>query len=98
LRSKHRKEPDMNGIDQFRVIKQALENDKYSFRTVKGVAKEVRLKPDVVQDIISKHSDEVVILHRRGTNGELLYTTRNHYKKKATLREKIMGAVLNRVY
>ena len=85
-------------VDHYVRVRRALENDKYSFRTINGVAKEANVKSIDVEEAISRHYDEVVILHRKGTDGERLITTRKHYRKKSTLKEKMMGAMLNCVY
>jgi hypothetical protein len=84
--------------DLYLKVKQALENEKYSFRTIEGVAKETRLNKSQVEKAIINHNDEVVILHRKGSQGERLVTTRSHYSSKASLKEKLMGVMLNRVY
>jgi Fe-S cluster assembly scaffold protein SufB len=82
----------------YQRIKQALENPNYKFRTIHGVIKEASVSPEVVERAMQEHSDEIVKLYRRGSNGEALYTTRKHYKKKASTTEKIIGAVINSVY
>lgn len=98
MNNKTKKKPKVINVDHYVRVRRALENDKYSFRTINGVAKEANVKPADVEKAISRHNDEVVILHRRGSDGERLITTRKHYKKKATLKEKLMGAMLNCVY
>lgn len=80
------------------MIKQALENPKYTFRTIGGVAQEAKVSVEMVESAIVQHPNELVVLYRKGKNGEKLITTREHYKKKATVTEKIKGALLNRVY
>lgn len=84
--------------DSYEKIKRALENPKYKFRTISGVSSEANVSVQAVEKAIREHSDEIVKLFRRGENGELLITTRAHYKKKATIKEKIIGAVINSVY
>jgi hypothetical protein len=98
LNKKTKKKPKVINVDNYVRIRRALENDQYSFRTINGAAKEAKIKPADAEEAISQHSDEIVILHRRGSDGERLITTRKHYKKKATLKEKLMGAMLNCVY
>ena len=79
-------------------IKRALENDKYKYRTLKGISRDAGVSVEVVKRDIASHSDSIVTLTRRNQNGEALYTTRSHYRKKASVGEKIMGALINRVY
>lgn len=82
----------------FEEIKKALENPNYKYRTMKGVSTEAHVSIEAVEKAIRDHSDEIVFLFRKGQNGEALITTRSHYKKKASLKEKFMGVVINRVY
>jgi hypothetical protein len=79
-------------------IKNAMENPKYTYRTITGVSKEAGVSIDSVARAIKEHPEEIVLLYRKGKNGEFLVTTRGHYKKKASLREKMIGALINRVY
>ncbi|TKF06584.1 hypothetical protein [Vibrio kanaloae] len=85
-------------VDSYTRIKKALEDDKYTFRTIGGVAKAANVSEAEVKKALQEHKEEVVELYRKGVNGEKLVSTRKHYKKKATWKEKMMGAVLNRVY
>lgn len=82
----------------YEKIKKALENNKYNFRTISGAAKEAGVCISDVEATIQKNNDKIVVLFRRGKNGQKLITTREHYKKKASTKDKIMGALLNRVY
>lgn len=82
----------------YQTIRRAMENQKYNYRTVEGIAKEAMVTIEDVEVAIKTHPDDIVVLYRRGENGERLITTRNHYNKKATVKEKLMGAVLNCVY
>lgn len=84
--------------DGYLRVKRALENPKYSSRTVQGVAKETGLDPQQIERIIQSRPDEVVILRRRGKDGEQLITTRGHYKATATFTDKVMGAILGCIY
>ncbi|UTH30090.1 hypothetical protein [Ectopseudomonas hydrolytica] len=96
--SKKRKAKGKGQKVDFDLIKRALENPKYKYRTLKGVSAEANISIDAVEKALQEHSDEIVFLFRKGKNGEALLTTRNYYKKKASLKEKFMGAVINRVY
>lgn len=82
----------------YEKIKRALENPDYKFRTINGVASEAHVSFEAIEKAMREHSDEIVKLFRKGENGEVLITTRAHYKKKASAKEKIMGAVINSVY
>ena len=94
-RKKHRS-PESEAI--FEKVRKALENDKYKFRTLKGISKDTNIPEQKIEVIIRKNPDEIVIVLRRNQDGERLYTTRRHYKKKSTAVEKLIGALINRVY
>ena len=93
-RNKRAKQP----VDVYVAIKKAFENPKYRYRTIDGVIKEADVSLNDVSKVIFEHPEEFVVLLRAGPNGQKLITTREHYNKKASIQEKIMGAVLNRVY
>ena len=75
----------------------ALENGKYKWRTIKGVAKELHLSPQVVQSIINRNEEQIVRSSILGENGEVLYTTRRHFKEKSSFTERIKAAFRNRM-
>lgn len=76
----------------------ALENKDYKFRTIQGVVKATGLtEPEVVEVLLMAKSD-IVTAYRKSSSGESLITTRKHYREKSTLTEKVIGAVINRVY
>lgn len=86
------------GSGKYVQIKRALENPKYRYRTIEGVIKETHVTFHDLNKVLSEHPEEFVVLHRKSSDGQKLITTRKHYKEKASLQEKVMGAVLNRVY
>lgn len=85
-------------VREYELVKKAAENSSYKFRTLGGLEKEAKLSASDIERVISSHPDEFVVLHRHGASGQKLITTRDHYKKNATFKEKFLGAVLNRVY
>lgn len=93
-----RKEIKSSSIQKYELIKKAAENPKYTFRTLDGLIGEAHVSLADVYQTIEQHPEEFVILFRKGKNGQRLITTRKHYKEKASMGERIMGAVLNRVY
>jgi len=79
-------------------ILNSLENKDYRYRTISGIAKETGLSEAQIISIIEKHSNDIVQLYRTDRAGRRLYSTRKRYNKTAGISEKVMGAVLNRVY
>lgn len=76
----------------------ALNNDRYKYRTLRGIAKEAGVPEEKILKVVREHSDEIVILFRTTKDGQPLFASRKKYQKKATAMEKVMGAFLNRVY
>jgi hypothetical protein len=78
------------------VVK-ALENEKYSWRTVRGVAKEIKATESEVLRLINQHASEVIKLSVSAETGEDLYTTRRHYRETAPYIDKIASSVTSNV-
>lgn len=75
----------------------ALENPKYFWRTIQGLSDETGLAVDVINAAIKKHYGTVVKSTIPSDKGESLYTTRTHFRKKASFGEKLSGAFKNRL-
>lgn len=80
-----------------RAVISALESSQYLWRTVRGVAQEQNLDPDTVAEIIAAHGDVVVMSTRRSRDGQTLFTTRAHYRRQASVWEKLLGALKMRI-
>ena len=82
---------------QEQAVKDALENPNYRWRTVEGVASETGIPTQTIEAVIRKNIETVVKSSIPSTKGEALYTTRSHFLKKASLGEKLLGAIKNRL-
>ncbi len=78
------------------VIK-ALESEKFKWRTIKGISKEIGLNEDEVLSIIEHNKDVIVHSSVPSKNGEDLYTTKQHFHKYSSAMDKIMGAFKGRL-
>jgi len=74
------------------VVK-ALENDKYKWRTVRGVAKQLDASQQEIMSLMTQHLDEVIKSAVPAETGEDLFTTRRHYRRKASALDKITSSV-----
>ncbi len=65
----------------------ALEDSRYKWRTVSGVAKQTSLPEKEVSDTIAVLSSKGLVIHSSipSENGADLFTTRSHYSKAASL-------------
>lgn len=83
-------------IDIEREIRRAFENEKYDWRTVRGIAKESGTSHEEVRLYISHHGEELVKSSALNSEGEQLYTTRSHYKQRVGLGSRITSILRNR--
>jgi hypothetical protein len=82
--------------DHVTAVLGALANPNYKWRTIGGVAKETGLDTKVVLNVLSTKADQIVKSSVQSLEGSDLYTTRDHLRMKASLGEKILGAIKNR--
>ncbi|MCG7867002.1 MAG: hypothetical protein N0E59_10735 [Candidatus Thiodiazotropha taylori] len=78
-------------------IQKALENPKYKWRTVEGVAKETGLETVTVVSSLSNHNDLVIQSSIPSNTGADLFTTRDHYREKSTIFSRVMSSITNKV-
>ena len=70
-----------------RAVIKALEDPRFEWRTVDGVAQETGLPEDEILRIIEAVPDEVIRSRDPDQRGRALYTTRRHYTQKRNLLE-----------
>ena len=87
----------INSDGATRAVFSALESPRYVWRTIPGVAIEQRLDPDLVAEVIAAHSDVIVMSTRASRDGQSLFTTRAHYRVRASVWEKLLGALKMRI-
>lgn len=74
----------------------ALENDKFKWRTIDGIANDTNISKEEIASIISKCDDLIIKSNIPSIDGKELFTTRKQLKKKATLSEKFAAVINNR--
>jgi len=74
-------------------VSTALENNRYKWRTLRGVAKELKTTEAEVLRIINENASEVIKSSIPAATGEDLFTTRNHYRRKASFLDKITSSI-----
>jgi dihydroorotate dehydrogenase (NAD+) catalytic subunit len=77
----------------------ALNNQRYEWRTIKGVAKETALGEPQVAALIADLSEtnEIVKSGARSQEGSELFASRSHFRERASIGDKVLGALLNRI-
>jgi hypothetical protein len=83
--------------EQVHAVIRALESPRYQWRTIRGIAEETNIPAETILEIISEHSDIIIRSSIPSLKGDDLYTTRRHYRGKASIIEKIRGAFKNRI-
>ena len=73
-----------------------LENDRYKWRTVRGVARVTGLQEDVVKAAIKQEPERVIQSTVPSNTGEELFTTRRHFRKHGGSFGKLIGAFKGR--
>lgn len=77
-----------------RKIVEALENDRYVWRTIDGIVKDTGLPRVTVENGV-QWDDEIdaIIASYPDNKGRTLYTTRRHYQKKRPFGWRVLGAI-----
>jgi hypothetical protein len=82
--------------DRKEVVRLALENKKYKWRTIDGVAQESKLATDEVEEALSELADEIIRSSVPSKDGQALFTTRKHYRNQQNLGARLLSALKNR--
>jgi len=83
--------------DEWEKIKRALENPNYKWRTLEGIAKETKSPVVTITSTFAAHADEVLKSAIPSTDGRELYTTRDHYRQRSTLWDRLESVITNKV-
>lgn len=75
----------------------ALNNSKYEWRTILGIAEETGLDPEIVVKALSEFKSGVVRSSRFTRDGRALYTTRSRHEEFAPFWRKVLGAIKNQI-
>jgi hypothetical protein len=86
----------MSSNEDEKKIDRALENPKYKWRTIRGVAQETGLSPEKIQEYLVSHGDVFVQSSAISTNGERLFSTRSKYRKTTGFLTRVTSALKNR--
>jgi hypothetical protein len=78
-------------------VKKSLEDRRYKWRTIRGIAKESGSSPEEIRKLLAKHSDVVVKSSILADSGEELFTTREHFRQMQSPLIKIASSVTTSV-
>jgi len=82
-----------------REVVRALENPKYDWRTIDGIAEETGIDPFQVSQILRFLPNVVDIVQSSVPDkfGRPLFTTRNHYKKTQNVASRFLSVFSDRI-
>jgi hypothetical protein len=76
----------------------ALSDDRYTWRTIRGVATDTQVAESQVLEIFNHSRDRVIFSNYYSKQGEQLFALREHLIKKLGFVGQISGAFHNRLY
>ena len=77
--------------DDWSAVQSAMENPKYTWRTLKGIAAEKGLTEAKVAELIQANRDAILQSEIPSADGQALYTTRKHYLEQTGPVGKMLG-------
>lgn len=83
------------GLDLRAAVVRALEDDRYDWRTVGGIAREIGATNQEIISVLNSMSDQIV--RATAEDGKSLFTTRKHYEKTHGLGDKLLSALADKV-
>jgi hypothetical protein len=79
------------------AVVRALEDSRYEWRTVDGLAEETGLSAANLQEILKDLNGEIIRSSTPDESGRALYTTRKHYRETQGLGTRILSALSDKV-
>jgi|SRR5271170_3052582 len=91
----NRNEPPTGDISS-RIV-QALEDSRYEWRTIDGVAQETSIPAATVREVLEGLKQEVLRSSIPDESGRNLFTTRRHYRQTHGLGARLLAALADKV-
>jgi len=88
--------PPRSENQKVHIVFSALENPKYRWRTINGLAKETGVDEATVKRVLNRINDAIVKSSIPSTSGDDLYTTRRHLKKMENVFSRFVAVLRNR--
>jgi len=78
-------------------IVSALEDPKYIWRTIRGLAKQLDAPQREIENLLARNAGEIIKSAVPAESGEALYTTRRHYRRMVSPLDKLASSVTQSV-
>lgn len=82
-------------LDLKTAVIQALEDERYDWRTVRGLARTLHISEQEITSVLDSSSDQIV--RATSDDGRRLFTTRSHYQKTHGFGDKLLSALADKV-
>ena len=79
------------------TVQSALESPKFKWRTIEGIVKETKLDAVTVTGNMSANAALIIKSTIPDKDGRVLFTTKDHYREKSSLWERLESAITNKV-
>jgi len=87
----------MNKNELSKAVIEALADDRFKWRTLKGISRQLFIDKDQIISVIEKNPDIIIQSSITSKKGEQLFTTRDHYRHKSSGFDRFMGGLKGRV-
>jgi hypothetical protein len=77
------------------AVLKALEDERYDWRTIKGLVKSTGATEQDILSMLNSLADKIV--RSQDADGRSLFTTREHYQKTHGLGDRILSALADRI-
>ena len=83
------------GVDLKTAVLNALEDERYDWRTVTGLARSLDADRKDIIRVLKSMPDQIV--RANADDGRVLFTTRSHYEKTHGFGDKLLSALADKV-
>ncbi len=80
-----------------KLVMKALEDEKFKWRTLKGIATQLSVNENGIEAVIEDNQDTVVQSSIPSRSGKKLYSTREHYRRVSSGFDRFLGGLKGRI-
>ena len=88
---------DMKKDELSKLVIEALADDRFKWRTLKGIARQLDVDKDEIISVVEENPDIVVQSSIPSEKGEQLFATRDHFRHKSSGFDRFMGGIKGRI-
>lgn len=80
-----------------KLVIEALADDRFKWRTLKGIARQLVVDKDEIISVIEDNPNIIVQSSIPSKKGEQLFATRDHYRRKSSGFDRFMGGIKGKI-